>query len=256
MPAPSFVWFELATSDPQAAAAFYERVLAVTPSDATVPGGSPYLALLSAGGPVGGVMAFPPDLGPEVALPGWTGYIAVDDVDAMAARVLAADGKMRRQPMDIPGVGRFAVMADPQGAAFNLFAPLPASVPPGREPGALGTVGWHELTAVDWKPAFEFYASLFGWTAGQAFDMGPLGAYQLFDIDGVSSGGMLDTPAQAPVGGWRFYFHVDAIDAASARIVAGGGQITMPAHQVPGGDWIVLAIDPQGGHFALMSRTK
>jgi len=76
MPAPSFVWFELATSDPQAAAAFYERVLGVTASDATVPGGSPYLALLSAGGPVGGVMAFPPDLGPEVALPGWTGYIA------------------------------------------------------------------------------------------------------------------------------------------------------------------------------------
>ena len=256
MPAPCFVWYELTTTEPDAAVEFYKRVLGVQANDASAPGGPRYQALLAAGGPVGGVTSFPPDLGPEVAVPGWTGYVAVDDVDALAARVLAAGGKLRRPPTDIPGVGRFAVVADPQGAGFNLFTPLPASVPPGREPGAAGTVGWHELMTAGWQDAFEFYSGLFGWGRGESFEMGPMGTYQLFTVDGVPSGGMMDKPAELPAATWRYYFQVETVDAAAQRIEAAGGRIVMPAHQVPGGTWIVQALDPQGASFAVMSLAR
>jgi uncharacterized protein len=70
---------------------------------------------------VGGLMPIPEDARAAGARPRWMGYIAVDDVDVYAARVNAVGGSVHRAPRDIPGVGRFAVVADPHGAGFMLF---------------------------------------------------------------------------------------------------------------------------------------
>ena len=59
-----------------------------------------------------------------------------------------------------------------------------------------------------------------------------------------------------PVSVWNFYFLVDGIDAGAERIKAQGGQVVMGPHEVPGGQWIVQGMDPQGAFFALLSDTK
>ena len=252
MPAAHFVWYELMTADAPAAIAFYKQVVGWGAQDAGMPDAA-YTLMMVGDARVAGVMQTPDELKAIGAPSGWSGYIAVDDVDAMAARVLAAGGKVLRPAEDIPGDhGRFAVVADPQNASFMLFKPS-RSEPPAEAPG---TVGWHELRAMDGAAVFDFYAALFGWTKGQGMDMGPLGIYQIFEIDGVPSGAIMTKELDAPSPGWRYYFNVDAIDAAMARLEKLGGTVTMAPNEVPGGIWVAHARDPQGAVFALMSKTK
>src|SRR5437764_12990276 len=85
------------------------------------------------------------------------------DVDAYARRLEEAGGKLHCQPMDIPGVGRFASAQDPQGAAFLLFTGSRDAAPPRPPAGTPGTIGWNELSANDEKSVWPFYSNLFGW---------------------------------------------------------------------------------------------
>jgi hypothetical protein len=87
-------------------------------------------------------------------------------------------------------------------------------------------------------------------------DMGPMGKYRIFGAGGAPLGGMMDETEDAPLSAWAFYVNVDGIDAAVERIEANGGQVTMGPHEVPGGSWIVQALDPQGAAFALVSTTR
>ena len=115
-----FVWYELMTSDDQAAAAFCSQVVGWQTADAGMP--DMRYTLLSAGGAViAGLMTLPQAACDAGARPGWVGYIGVADVDGMAQRLQQAGGQVHRPPEDIPGVGRFAVVADPHGASFDLF---------------------------------------------------------------------------------------------------------------------------------------
>ena len=255
MSAAHFVWYELMTGDVAAAAAFYSKVVGWRAEDSGMPGMS-YTLLKVGDAQVAGMMATPDELKAAGAPATWSGYIAVDDVDAMEARVLQGGGKVLRPASDIPEIGRFAVVADPQGASFFLFKPQRNDPPPMPAPDAPGTTGWHELRAMDGPAVFDFYATLFGWTKGEGLDMGPMGVYQLFEIDGVPSGAVMTKEPDAPMPGWRYYFHVDAIDAAARRVAQGGGTLTMGPHQVPGGNWVLYGRDPQGAVFALMSMTK
>jgi predicted enzyme related to lactoylglutathione lyase len=187
--------------------------------------------------------------------PCWVGYIGVDDVDAAAAKAQRLGGKIIAAPTDIPNVGRFAVVTDPQGAAFNLFKPSQSGQ---RAPVSTdtGQVGWHELHTSDWPKAFEFYAEMFGWLKGDAVDMGPMGSYQLFTCGGMPIGAMFNSPAAHNARFWLFYINVGDIDAAAARVTAGGGKIMQGPMQVPGGQWIIQAADPQGAGFALLGSRK
>jgi len=256
MPASKFVWYELMTGDPAAAEKFYDAVMGWTSRDAGMGPDMPYTLAAVGSTDVAGLMGYPPGAREMGIPPHWTGYIGVDDVDAMAARVLEEGGKLLHPATDIPGVGRFAVVADPQGADFAIFkgsgepAPVPAA-------GTPGTFGWNELVTSDWEKAFGFYSKLFGWTKDTAVDMGPMGTYQLFAIDGVGQGGMMNRPAEMPGGpGWQFYVNVPEIESAVERIKAGGGTITHGPAQVPGGSWIVNAIDPQGAVFCAVAPGK
>ena len=106
------------------------------------------------------------------------------------------------------------------------------------------------------EAAFEFYSDQFGWETSELMDMGPMGKYRIFGADGVTLGGMMDKPPEAPASAWGFYVNVDGIGAAIDRIKANGGQVVMGPHEVPGGSWIVQALDPQGALFALVSTTR
>jgi predicted enzyme related to lactoylglutathione lyase len=181
------------------------------------------------------------------------GYIHVENVGEMAARIVKEGGKLHKGPIDVPGIIRFAVMSDPQGAGFIIAKPMSTETPPPLAAGTPGTVGWHELYAGEWKSAFSFYEKLFGWTKGDAHDMGPMGTYQLFATGGVAVGGMMTKPPQVAAPHWGYYINVAAIDAAAERIAAAGGRIANGPMEVPGGQWIVQAIDPQGAHFNLVA---
>ena len=250
-----FVWYELMTGDVPAAAAFYTGVVGWRAQDSGMPGVD-YTLMMVGDAQVAGMMTTPAELKAIGRPATWSGYLAVDDVDVMQARVLQAGGKILDPAQDIPEIGRFAVVTDPQGASFMLFKPQRSDPPTMPAPDAPGTTGWHELRAMDGPAVFDFYAALFGWTKGEGLDMGPMGIYQLFEIDGVPAGAMMTKTPEAPMPAWRYYFRVDAADAAEQRIVKLGGTVTMSAEQVPGGTWIVQGRDPQGAHFALMSMNR
>ena len=253
-PKGSFVWYELMTSDTAAATKFYESALGMSGADSGMPGMN-YTILSAGGAPVGGVMEIPAEAKKMGARPGWMGYIGVADVDAHAAKVKAAGGAIHRPPEDIPGVGRFAVVADPHGAAFMLFKGSTDDAPPPAAPGTPGHVGWHELHAGDGPAAFAFYSGLFGWTKDTAMDMGAMGVYQLFAAGGPAIGGMMTKTPETPAPNWLYYFNVESVDAAIERVKSGGGQVLNGPMEVPG-SWIAQCMDPQGAMFAVVGPKR
>lgn len=256
-PRPRFIWYELMTSDQDAAEAFYRNVVGWKTADAGQPG-MRYTVLSAGERGMGGVMALPAELAQAGGRPGWLGYVGVPDTDGAAKRIVEAGGAIHRGPENIAGVGRFAVVADPGGALFMLLTPLPrGDAPPPAEPTTPGLVSWHELySSIGQEAAFGFYSAQFGWETDELMDMGPAGKYRIFGADGVRMGGMMDKPESAPASAWAFYVNVNGIDAAVKRIGAHGGQVRMGPEQVPGGSWIVQAVDPQGAAFALVSTTR
>jgi predicted enzyme related to lactoylglutathione lyase len=251
----NFFWYDVMTTDTKASAKFYGDVVGWGTQDG---GDMNYTLFTVDGRGVAGLMPIPDDAKKMGVPPCWMGYILVDDVDDMAKRIVDEGGKLHKGPITVPGIIRFAVVADSQGAGFLIATPIPQDAPPPLPAGAPGMVGWHELYAADGNSAFAFYEKLFGWTKDQAMDMGPGGTYQLFKTGGEHAmGGMMTKPAQMPVPSWGFYINVaGGIDAAIDRLTKGGGKILNGPIQVPGGTWIAQAMDPQGAFFALAAHTR
>lgn len=259
-PVGKFFWYELMTSDPKAAQAFYGNVLGWTfqPFGNAEYEGDAYNVISGSAGPLGGVMAIPAEAKDCGMTPWWGGYVGSSDVDADAERLAKAGASVKRPPEDIPGVGRFAVMAEPGGAVFML---LKGSSPEGEykapPPMSLGHASWHELLSDDSEASITFLASQFGWGKGDAMDMGEMGTYQLMSMNGSTAfdtmeGAVMPKPPMVPAPFWLFYFSVADIDAAKEKIEAGGGTIAMGPMEVPGGAWIINATDPQGAFFAVV----
>lgn len=248
-----FCWYELMTTDPEAAGRFYGEVVGWTPQAAG--SATPYTLFMQGEQAAGGMLQLTPEMQAGGARPLWIGYIGVDDVDAKAREVTQAGGTVNRAPADIPGVGRFAMCLDPGGAPFVLFTPASNRAPP--PPGAMGHpghIGWHELAAADGPSAVEFYTRLFGWTKDEAFDMGAMGRYQLFSTGAeMSAGGIMTKGPEVPRPFWAYYIQVPDVHAAKPVIEAAGGTVINGPMEVPGGAWIVMATDPQGAFFAVIS---
>jgi uncharacterized protein len=246
-----FTWYELMTTDMEAAKAFYGKILDWGTQDMPSPS-MPYTLFTLAQRPVAGLMMLPEEAKAMGAPPSWVGYVGVDDVDATAKDIKRLGGSIYVAPTDIPDVGRFAVTADPQGAAFALLKRIDPEQGQPAAPGTPGRTGWHELMAVDFEKAFAFYSELFGWQKGEAVDMGEMGTYQLFAVNGQAIGGMFNKPPMLPVPFWLYYFNVAGADAATERVKAAGGQVLNGPMQVPGGSWIVQCSDPQRAMFAVV----
>ncbi|MGH6827433.1 MAG: VOC family protein [Rhizomicrobium sp.] len=250
----SFFWYDVMTTDTKAASRFYCDVVGWTAEDMTATGHD-YTVFNTQGQGVAGLMPIPEEAAKDGLRPAWMGYIAVDDVDATASRVRKEGGQVHREPTDVPGIIRFAVVGDPQGAAFLVAKGLRPAMPP-LPVGTAGTIGWRELYAADWKSVLPFYQALFGWTKADAIEMGEVGTYQLFAAGGAPIGAMMTKPPHVPRPNWGYYFNVPEIDAGASRIAAKGGRILHGPAEVPGGQWIVQAIDPQGAAFSLVAAKR
>lgn len=249
VPLGRFVWFDLMTSDPKAAVAFYTSTMGWGTDSWQSPaeGMPPYTMWTANGTAIGGTMQLPPG---APAPPHWLGYISTPDIDATVAKASGLGARVMMPPTAIPTVGRFAVLADPQGAVFAVFTP--AADTPGHEgPANLGEVSWFELGTSDHDKALEFYGALFGWEKQEAMDMGPLGVYQLWGRNGQPMGGAYTIAAGMPMPPcWAYYVRVADLDAAVGRCGAGGGQVIQPPMDIPGGR-ISICSDPQGAMFAM-----
>jgi uncharacterized protein len=247
------VWYELLTTDSQAAEQFYTRVVGWT-TELFEGSPQPYTVWLRGPRePVGGVMTIPPGMNFP---PHWEMYVAVDKIEDAVAHIERLGGQALGPLIEIPTVGRMRTMMDPQQAVFAIYEA--ESSPPSEEaPAELGAVSWHELYTTDAPAAMRFYSELFGWKETSTADMGPMGKYHMFGRSFDLGGMMTKPPEMAHIpSNWGLYFRVDDIDAARDRVTTNGGQILNGPMEVPGGDMIVNCLDPQGAAFSLHQRKK
>lgn len=237
-----FCWYELTTHDLDRAQRFYTHIFGWDCASFGIPG-TDYRLFTHGGRGIGGLM--PADVSGRS--PSWIGYVQVADAPAAIERARAAGATVHQEPMAIEGVGTVATLADPQGAMLSMIQVVPP--PPGTPPNL--PAGWHELHTTDREAALAFHLPLWGWDKGAAMDMGPAGIYQMLAHDGADFGAVVSMPGEAPH--WLFYFEVDAIDPAVARVSEAGGTVTMGPHEVPTGQWIALCTDPDGAAFAMVT---
>jgi len=245
-----FVWYENLTKDVDAAIAFYRAVIGWnTQSWAGM--GEPYHMFANGDAVLAGLMKMPPEA--EMP-PYWMGYIATPDVKATTARAEELGAKVWLKLMEIPTVGTFSVIQDPQGASFAAYSPLNQPPEPSAEPRFREFV-WHELITTDPDAAWAFYADLFGWEKKSTLDMGPAGIYQMFGLPSVELGGIYRKSAEMPgPPQWLYYVHVADLDTAVASVKANGGSVIVGPMDIPGGGRIAICMDSQGAPFALHWR--
>jgi predicted enzyme related to lactoylglutathione lyase len=187
--------------------------------------------------------------------PFWAMYVAVPKLEDAVTDIKRLGGSELSPVIEVPKVGRMQMMKDPQGAAFYIIQPSPSEERPETAP-EVGEASWHELMTTDAPAAMKFYSQVFQWQPSETMDMGPLGKYQMFNRPHGMIGGMMNKPpemAQVPPH-WMIYFRVPDINAAVDRIKKNGGTIINGPMEVPGGDWVVNAIDPQGAAFSLHAK--
>ena len=252
-----FCWHELMTTDPAGAIKFYGKLAGWT---AEAHPGDPTYQVLKARGKVrvGGVMELPQQARAMGSPSHWVPYIEVADVDDTVRKATAMGGRTYVSPNDIPNMGRFAVLADNQGATFAVYKGV-EGISPDPEPG-LGEFSWHEMIAGNLDAAWSFYHSLFGWEKREAMDMGAdLGVYQIFRNAGGTRdlGGMYTKPKDMPAPPhWLCYVTVPDAAKSGTYTTQNGGKVLMGPMEVPGGGHIIGAMDPQGAAFATFEPPK
>jgi uncharacterized protein len=259
-----FIWYELLTKDADAASDFYGKVIGWTSKSAGQPG-MDYRFFSSGDGSdaedgVGGYMAITADLAAHGARPCWTGYIGVDDVDATVTAVIAKGGTVLMPAIDLAGVGRMAMVADPQGAPFYVMRGVSEEAShafAAYEP-KVGHCAWNELSTIDPVAAKAFYGGLFGWIKDGDMDMGPMGKYEFLKASGgrFALGAVMPKMPQMPASLWIYYFRVADIDVAVSTIKANGGTLLQEPMMIPGGDYSLTAMDPHGAAFGLVGARR
>jgi uncharacterized protein len=252
-----FLWYELLTTDPDHAKAFYTTVVGWG-TDRWPGMAVPYTIWTRGGVPIGGLMELPAEAKAQGAPTHWLAYIGTPDVDKTVASAVKSGGRVWVAPRDIPAVGRFAVLADPGGAMFAAYKP---EADPGPETApTLADCSWNEIVAADPAPSWAFFSGLFGWEKkGEAHDMGPMGPYQEYGRPGDVRplGGIFKKPAEIPgPPHLMLYFRVADVAKSAEVVLAQGGQVLHGPVEVPGGDFILMCLDPQGGAFALHHTTR
>ena len=250
-----FIWYELMTTDADAAQDFYRAVVGWS----FAPAGQndkDYRQFSMAGSHVGGLLPLTSEMTVNGAQPCWMGYIKVDDVDQAAASIEKAGGSIHMAPQDIPNVGRFAFVADPQGAMFYIMkgASDETSHSFASSEPIVGHCAWNELVTTDQSGAVAFYTDQFGWRQEGDMDMGPIGKYQFLYQGKGMIGAVMPKLPEVPVSAWRYYFRVPHIDKAVSAIGDNGGKILQEPTEIPGGEFSLSGIDPQGAFFALVGK--
>jgi predicted enzyme related to lactoylglutathione lyase len=251
----SFIWYELMSKDPNASKKFYDDVVGwnIGPKP---PADMDYRMISAADGHVGGVLRLTDEMSAHGARPTWLGYFGVDDVDDTVAKIVASGGKVLMPAWNIPDVGRIAMLTDPQGIPFYVMRGATDGTSTAFGRMTMGHVSWNELMTPDQNAALAFYGSIFGIVKSGAMQMGELGDYTFLQHDNAGIGAMMTNPPGGRPPGWGFYFRVPEIESAKNRILKGGGTVTQGPMEVPGGEMVLSAVDPNGAAFGLVAPGK
>jgi predicted enzyme related to lactoylglutathione lyase len=261
-PQGSFIWYELMTTDAAAAKRFYDPVVGWSvETEQVAPDVNYRMINRSDGGMAGGLLELTQEMQDGGARPMWLGYLHATDVDAKVDEIKADGGQVVMAPWDQPGVGRLAMVTGPEGAPFYLMDPIPPEGKPDAVSDAFSVdqpqhVRWNELWSSDPARSVDFYASRFGWVQNGDMDMGEMGKYQFFELNGTMIGAVMPRMPDVPASMWNFYIGVDDIDRAAEAVKAAGGQVFQEPIQIPGGEYALNGTDPQGALFGLVGPRK
>ena len=240
-----FVWHEYAAKDVPAAIAFYGPLFGWTTAEMEMGPGAKYTILKTGETQVGGMTGVETEQTPAH----WRLYCTVPDVDAAVVKAKELGGSEIVPAMDIPTVGRFALVADPQGALLFPFKEAQESAELAGPPGA-GTFCWDELLTSDAAAAVEFYKAIYGWTTTTT-DMGPMGTYYVLHRGERMAGGVMGLPMPGVPPHWQTHVAVTDLEATVKHAESLGGHVVMPPTPVPNMGRFAVILDPQGAPFAV-----
>lgn len=233
-----FVWHEQVSSDPKQAQDFYTRLFGWG-VEVWKPGEIDYSMIASGGAMHGGFGKAQQGAPP----PHWLGHVKVESVEETAQRAKEAGGKVVFGPMEMPEIGSFAIIADPQGAFVSLFQPETEG------PESSGVFVWDELGTSDVEAAARFYGDVFGWTTRE---MGAdYGGYRIFQRGETDVGGVMALPDSSIPPLWLPYVGTDDVDATLAKAKELGAAVILEPMDVPAVGRVAVLRDPQGATFGL-----
>jgi predicted enzyme related to lactoylglutathione lyase len=243
-----FAWRDLLSVDPERSSAFFAALLEWTELPFETERGG-YRQFLRGDEPIGGVLALDPAIGHPSH---WISYVDVANLDAVVAKTARLGGAIASEPSEIPGVGRFAALADKQGALIcalqwhaNAIRPPERSATP-----APGTVAWNELLTADPSSAAAFYSKLFNWEqrrSGQA-----RGDERLLLRGGEPEAGIVRRLPGMAMSAWLVHFATADLDASLARVEKLGGRVVSEITEDGRGGRFAYAADPTEAGFGLM----
>ena len=238
----TFVWHEHVSADPQRAQQFYADLLGWEYAEF----GEGYTVINADGQGHGG---FPPAM--EGPPPHWVGSVQVDDTDSVVEKVGAGGGTVVMGPMDIPDVGRYAVIADPQGAVFSVIQITGEGGMMGK-----GVFVWDELATSDVNAAKTFYSDVLGWSS-EGMDMGGGFTYTIFKHPNAEQGvGGAMPQGEAPATMWLCYINAPDIDATTAKAKELGGTVIREPWDIENVGRIAILVDPTGAAFGLFKSAS
>jgi uncharacterized protein len=247
-----FVWYDLMSPDTEESKRFYTEVLGWgTRVDRPLfgeEGRPPYTMWTAGDAPIGGLVPFNQDY--------WLGYVAVADVNRSVIQAKNLGAEVVFDPCEIPKVGRFAVIEDPQGAAIAVFQSAAGTRPPPPAMPKPLEFSWHELATTDRRAGLDFYRAMFGWETISENDFCPRGPYFVFGQGGVPYGAMFDKPPEMPRAAWCYYVRVEDVGEAANKVRQHGGQVVTGPVEVPWGDCVAQCRDAAGGMFAVHQTAR
>lgn len=234
-----FVWHEHVSSDPKQAEDFYTRLFGWG-TEVFKPAEADYVMISSGGEGHGGFSKAMEGAPP----PHWLSHVAVENLEDTIETAQRGGGRLAAGPFDMSEVGRFAIIADPQGAYVSLYQPESDG------PGPEGVFVWDELGTTDVDGAQRFYEQVFGWTTTE---MGPeYGGYRIFNCGETGIAGLMTLADDSTPAHWQPYIAVDDPDRTTAKATELGGSALMEPMDVPNVGRIAVLRDPQGAVFGVI----
>jgi predicted enzyme related to lactoylglutathione lyase len=240
-----FVWHELATTDVKKSGAFYVELFGWTATEESM-GPTTYTILKKGETQVGGITALS---AAEKMPPHWRMYCSVTDVDGAAKKAEQLGGKVMLPPTDIPTVGRFAVVVDPQGAVLLPFLSAQPDAPEVEGPPAVGTFCWDELLTTDPAKAADFYKAIYGWTVMEQ-DMGGM-TYRVLKRGDRMTGGIMKLPMPGIPPHWGTYVAVANLEETMKRAESLKAKVVVPPTDIPGMGRFATFTDPVGATLSV-----
>jgi len=246
-----FVWFDLATDDPDGARAFYGAVFGWRFQPVAKAPAS-YALIDDGGTKIGGMFRQARPAGAPVGSR-WLPLMSVADPGKAAQYVREHGGKVLLAPVTVAGRGTHAVFRDPQGAVFGVLAA--SSGDPPDDPVSDGDIFWLDLFTPDPSRAADFYVGLANYEVSET-DTLAAHRRRMLSTESIARAGVVALPPGKQGPGWLPYILVDDVSTALDRVRRAGGKVVVePRADLLDGNLAVVA-DPNGGSVGIVNWTE